>query len=222
MLGNKTATVYNVLRTEFLDGAWQFGQTFSTYELAARLGVSRRPIIDAMHRLQSDGFVEITPQVGCQVVMPEEARMRDNLELSAALEPPAARLAALRATPAGIEHLTEIHARATEAIERLDADAYPTLNREFHMAILRMSENEAVASMAAAAWDLRQFYFNPYRTLAAPSELPKRHDDHGRLLEAIREGDGDRAQAVMTRHLDPGYGLGLIRRYRAATVRNLT
>jgi len=211
--GNKTAQVYSLLRGEFLAGEWPFGQTFSTYELAERLGVSRRPIIDAMHRLQSEGFVEIVPQVGCQVVIPGEERIRDNLELSSALEPPAARLAAMRATPTDIDLLGEIHARGTRAVDSMDIRAYPALNREFHMMILRISRNEAIASAAEAAWDLRQFYFNPYRPRAAAAELPKRHADHEQILLAIRNRDGDAAHAAMERHLDPEYGLELIHRY---------
>ncbi len=70
--GNKTDRVYDALRSEFVRGEWPFGQTFSTYELAERFDVSRRPIMDALQRLEAAGFVEIIPQVGCRVVLPEE------------------------------------------------------------------------------------------------------------------------------------------------------
>jgi len=106
--GSKAERIYDALRLEFVHGAWPFGQTFTTYELAERFGVSRRPVMDAVQRLQSDGFVEVIPQVGCRVVVPDERRLHDHLELSMILEPPAARMAAERATVAEEEYLESL------------------------------------------------------------------------------------------------------------------
>jgi len=119
--GSKAERIYDALRLEFVHGAWPFGQTFTTYELAERFGVSRRPVMDAVQRLQSDGFVEVIPQVGCRVVVPDERRLHDHLELSMILEPPAARMAAERATPADVDRLERIHERATPIVESGDA-----------------------------------------------------------------------------------------------------
>src|SRR4051794_13943816 len=83
--GNMADRIYDALRREFVDGHWEFGQAFSTYELAARFEVSRRPVLDALQRLEGEGFVEIIPQVGCRVVSVDDVRVREHLELCAIL-----------------------------------------------------------------------------------------------------------------------------------------
>jgi DNA-binding GntR family transcriptional regulator len=209
---SKADRVYETLRTEFVQGEWPFGQTFSGAELAERFGVSRRPVMDAVQRLEADGFVDIIPQVGCRVVLPEEARIRDNLELQAAIETPAARMAAERATPADVELLEAIHAETAAIVEARDADAYPALNREFHALILEIAGNRAFASIAAKAGDLRAFYFHPHRYHEVVDVLPDRQADHERILAAIRAHDPSAAETAMAAHLDPEHGLSIIRR----------
>jgi DNA-binding GntR family transcriptional regulator len=212
--GNKAERIYDALRAELLNGEWSFGQQFSTYELAQRFGVSRRPIMDAVQRLESDGFVEIIPQVGCRVVAPDATRVRDQLELSAILQGPATHRAALRASDADIQRLSEIHARLVPTVAARDFDAWRVVHREFHSAILETAGNQALADLAEDAMDLWEFYFHPIRQhvidLAA---LEERLADDTQILDAIRAHDGDRAQQQMEAHLDPDRLLEVLRRF---------
>jgi DNA-binding GntR family transcriptional regulator len=209
--GSKAERIYDALRLEFVRGAWPFGKTFTTYELAERFGVSRRPVMDAVQRLQADGFVEVMPQVGCRVVVPDERQLREHLELSMVLEAPAARMAAERATPADVHRLEQIHERTTPIVEAGDGAAYPPLNREFHTAILEMAGNRRLAEIAASAWDLREFFFHPYLHPGVVAVMPERHQDHARILAAIRAADPDAAEAAMHAHLDPTSALEIVR-----------
>jgi DNA-binding GntR family transcriptional regulator len=216
--GSKADRIYDALRLEFVRGEWPFGKTFTTYELATRFGVSRRPVMDAVQRLQSAGFVEVIPQVGCRVVIPDEQRLNDHLELSMILEAPAARMAAQRATPDDVKRLVQIHERTTPVIEARDGPAYPPLNREFHTAILEAARNYRLTALATSAWDLREFFFHPYLHPGVVAVMPERHADHARILEAIRSGDGDAAEAAMRAHLDPLPALEIVRRAKLAAV----
>ena len=212
--GNKADRVYDALRGELLAGEWSFGQPFSTYELAQRFGVSRRPIMDAVQRLEADGFVEIIPQVGCRVVAPDAARVRDPLELSAILQGPATHKAALRASDANVERLGEIHARLVPTVEARDFGAWRTVHREFHSAILETAGNGALADLAEDAMDLWEFYFHPFRQHVVDlAALEERLADDTRILEAIRAHDGELAQHEMEAHLDPDRLLEVLRRF---------
>jgi len=211
--GNKADRVYDVLRDEFVHGKWPFGQPFSTYELAERFGVSRRPVLDAVQRLQSDGFVEIIPQVGCRVVLPDEEHVREHLELSAILQGPATRRATARATDADIERLQEIHARLEPVVEVRNFADYQLIHREFHTAILEIAHNRVLTDLAENATDLWEFYFNPYRQHVRLEVLAERCEDHARILEAMRARDGAAAQRLMEEHLDPNRVLQAIERF---------
>jgi GntR family transcriptional regulator, rspAB operon transcriptional repressor len=211
--GNKAERVYEALRSEFVHGEWTFGQSFSTYELAERFRVSRRPVMDALQRLQTDGFVEIIPQVGCRVVLPEESRVRDHLELSAILFGPAARKAAERADEAAVSRLRDIYAALVPVVARRDFEGYQTLQHEFRRAILDIAGNLALASLAEDATDLWEFYFHPYRRQVNLDVLDERLSDHRDILEAIEARDGAVAQSRMEAHLNPERVLELIRRF---------
>jgi DNA-binding GntR family transcriptional regulator len=218
---NKTDRVYEALRGELARGEWPFGEPFSTSQLAERFGVSRQPVLDAVQRLQSDGFVEIIPQVGCRVVVPDEKQLRDHLELSAILEAPAARMAAERATRSDIDELARIHERATPIVEARDAQAYPRFNREFHSAILEIAGNRGLAAAAESAWDLREFYFQPNLRSGLVAVLAERHADHARILDAISRHDGELAYAAMQGHLDPEHSLLIIGGGKVADVKEV-
>jgi DNA-binding GntR family transcriptional regulator len=211
--GNKAERVYDALRAEFVHGAWTFGQAFSTYELAERFGVSRRPVMDALQRLQADGFVEIIPQVGCRVVLPEETRVRDHLELSAILLGPATRRAAERRTETDLRRLESMHASLVPIVAVRDFEGYQVGHRAFHTAILEIAGNRELAALAEDATDLWEFYFHPYRRHVSLAVLEERLNDHAEILEAIRQRDGETAQQRMETHLDPERVLDLIRRF---------
>jgi len=55
---------YAALRAAIISGELQPGRQLSENELAARLGVSRTPIREALVRLRDERLVEIVPQLG--------------------------------------------------------------------------------------------------------------------------------------------------------------
>jgi len=210
-VGNKADRVYEALREEFLRGDWPFGKTFSTYELAERFDVSRRPVMDAVLRLEAEGFMEIIPQVGCRIVVPDERRVREQFELAQALEGAAARHAARVREDADVRRLREIHAVAAKIVKARDAEAYRDVNRDFHVALLEISRSGAIAQVALGNWQLREFYIQHYRTAGADPELKRRHGEHAAIIAAIAAGDGEAARAHMEAHLAPERAAALMR-----------
>src|SRR6056297_1448765 len=104
--------------------------------LAEELGVSRSVIREAVKRLELQGLLEVKRGSGIRVVdqlhrplngslsllIPDaEERLRQLHETRIALEPEAARLAALRATPEQMALLEEIQARLKKAKTNTEA-----------------------------------------------------------------------------------------------------
>lgn len=91
---------YRTLLTEIQDGALPAGAVLGEVEQAARIGVSRTPLREALVRLAADGLVvQQSPRV--TVVSDVDADdIRALFEFRRALEEAAARLAATRADPA--------------------------------------------------------------------------------------------------------------------------
>lgn len=64
---SKTIRTYEYIKDGLISGKWTFGDEISVIEIAEELEVSRRPVIDALKRLEAEYFVEIVPQTGCRV-----------------------------------------------------------------------------------------------------------------------------------------------------------
>src|SRR5690349_24287914 len=92
----KADTVYEEMRRQLISGDRPAGQTFSTYDLAREFGVSRRPVMDAVMRLETAGYIEIVSQVGCRVIVPSSKDLLDHLDVITALAGAAGKLAAER------------------------------------------------------------------------------------------------------------------------------
>lgn len=70
------------------------GATYSGYQLAAELGISRSPVRDGLLRLAAIGLIEFTPNRGFRIIQPTETDIAEIYALRIAIEVPAARRAA--------------------------------------------------------------------------------------------------------------------------------
>jgi len=156
--GSKSDQIYGELRSRLMSGRYQFGEVLSTYELAQEFGVSRRPVLDAAMRLASAGFIAIIPQVGLQVVMPDERQVREHFAVAGILEGAGAKLAAVNATRAQLADIDTALRRCSRPAESDDVVAFVAANRHFHSAVLAAGGNQRLAELAKHAWDLSDFY----------------------------------------------------------------
>src|SRR6201998_2364968 len=85
--------VAHALRLAILNGEFGPGQAVSQEQIAARFGVSRIPVRDAMNLLQAEGLLQIVPSKGSFVANPDPDEIRETYEIRVLLELEALRLA---------------------------------------------------------------------------------------------------------------------------------
>jgi DNA-binding GntR family transcriptional regulator len=174
------------------------GAVINERELVERLAIGRTPVREALRRLAQEGLVEVYPRRGMFVTDVDVRRLAQLSEVRAVLEPEAARLAAERLTEAGRAELDEL-VHELDADE-LDEQALMALDERIHRAVYRWARNDLLEAT------LEQYYVLALRiwTIA----LDRRHElhdavqEHRTLLEAIRDGDGERAAATMRAHVE--------------------
>jgi GntR family transcriptional regulator, transcriptional repressor for pyruvate dehydrogenase complex len=166
-------------------------------DLAEKFVVSRTSVREALRALESLGLVQIRPGEGTFV---------REVSVESLIEPLAlAGLAASRATP---EELTEME-RILETQSREVAAGRTGLEQdaEFHAAIGAAAHNRAITRIAHAVMDLlRQ---SREESLNTPGRPTRSHEDHRRLLAAIRSRDEAAARRAMADHLQAVEGLVL-------------
>lgn len=105
-------------------GEFEPGQRLDETQLAARYGVSRTPIREALMQLSAIGLVEIRPRRGAVIVDPGPHYVLEMFDVMAELEGMAGALAARRHTAGDRTALEAAHAACEAAAARDDTDAY--------------------------------------------------------------------------------------------------
>ncbi|MFZ3496670.1 FadR/GntR family transcriptional regulator [Streptomyces sp. 5.8] len=190
------------LRNQITTGEWPVGSRIPTEpELVELLGVARNTVREAVRALAHNGLLDIRQGSGTYVIATSElagvmhrrfagADPRHIAELRSTLESSAARLAAERRTARDLVQLDALLARREEAWSGGDAEPFIAADVALHMAVVAASHNEVLIELYA---DLGDLVADWLRTDVGTELDPAAHLDHGRLIEAIRRGDGDAA-----------------------------
>jgi DNA-binding GntR family transcriptional regulator len=175
------------------------GSLVSERELMELLGVGRTPVREALRALARERLVEVYPRRGMFVSSVEVRDLAGLSEVRDTLEPRAARLAAERATAADRARidmlLAELDAVGDEPSERELID----LDQRIHRHIYDCTHNPFLATT------LNEYYVLTLRiwflALDRVPRLGEAVSEHRALLEAIRDGDAERAEEAMRRHV---------------------
>jgi DNA-binding GntR family transcriptional regulator len=197
------------LRSDILEGRLAFGAPLRHEQLAARFGVSRTPIREALRKLQATGLVELAPNRGAVVRTPARTELIEVYELRADLEGLACELACARATDEELHLLDAAQARLAAAIERIRPQAearFDTVvadaNGAFHGTIHRAARN---GRLHATIHDLEHFFprDSVWRAIADdPETLQAMNvDEHERVAAALRARRPAHARRAMRDHV---------------------
>jgi DNA-binding GntR family transcriptional regulator len=175
------------------------GRQISENELAARLGVSRTPVREALARLRDDRLVEIVPQLGTFVSRISVAGVNDAQFLREALECSAVRLAAKRAGRGDILGLQGLLARQEHARDAGDPDAFFVLDDELHSTLCELSGRP----IAWAIVERANGHLNRVRRLsmAHPEYLAEMVAEHQVVVDAVGRNQPDAAEDALRHHL---------------------
>ncbi|MEW1721980.1 GntR family transcriptional regulator [Streptomyces sp. NPDC093109] len=189
------AQQYRQLRKDLVSGAIDPGSLLLETTLSARYGVSRTPIRDALGRLEQDGLVERVAR-GYRVRVATAEDILEIYEARISLEATAAGSAALRRTELDLARLTHHHQRLLEATEVTDVTS---VNACFHEALWLAGHNATVAGLLdRLVTQMRLFDRAP---TAAPENRELTHEEHERILRAVREHDPEAARREVAAHL---------------------
>jgi DNA-binding GntR family transcriptional regulator len=189
--------VCDELRRLVITGELAPGARLVEDRLAARLGVSRNPVREALQTLAGEGFVEIVPRRGALVAQITTEQAEELFDVRMALESLAARLAARRADDAAVARLRGVLARAREATEARDLDRLAACNTEFHQLVVETAGNDYLCLLVAPMARRVQWVFRANAATRAPHSW----SEHEELLGAIADGDEEYAEAVARAHV---------------------
>jgi DNA-binding GntR family transcriptional regulator len=199
----KSASLSSVLGQELermvINGELQPGSRINENQLAARFGVSRGPVREAVRALEGAGLVSAVPNRGVFVRKLTVDEVRELYDVRAALFGLAGRLMAERATPGEIVRLRDLLAAMEKAATGRDFDSYYPLNLEFHRAILDGSGNRTLAAQYLAF--VRTLNLFRARSLVQGGGLAVSNREHREMVDAIAARDPTWAHEAHWRHV---------------------
>jgi DNA-binding GntR family transcriptional regulator len=194
--------VFRRLRKAIVEGEIPSGSKISEPELAAAYGISRGPLRDAIGRLEACHLVERRPNVGARVATLTQADLMELYLLRESLEGLAARLAAERITGEEISELRSLLTQHEQRVELQEGVAYfqKEGDLDFHYRIVQASGNARLVQLLCNdLYHLMRMY--RFQFGMASSRARNAFREHGHIVEAIADRDGEMAELLMRRHV---------------------
>jgi DNA-binding GntR family transcriptional regulator len=167
-------------------------------QLSEALGVSRTPIREAMSLLEQEGFLRTAPRRGVFIVRKTKRQIIEMIEMWAAVESMAARLATLNATDAEIGALRHMFDEFLNSAPSEHIDEYSDANIAFHQAIIRLSGShlmgKTIENLFIHVRAIRRMTISQ-RDRAARSIV-----DHMQIIEALERRDTELAERLVREH----------------------
>lgn len=204
------------LRRQITTGEWEVGSRIPIEaELTEILGVGRSTVREAVRSLASLGMLETLPGRGTFVrsstptsaVLSEyltDFTLEELLSYRRALEVEAAQQAALHRTQEDVTALEAAIAtplRDAHCPSMKNAKAMQELASRFHQLVFDAAKNRLLASLYAG---INERLLKPenLERLAHPTDAATMHEEHERIVDAIRRGDFIDAVHAMADHMD--------------------
>lgn len=196
ILQTRETFVADRLREAIIRGYFKPGQRLDQSEIAELLNVSRSPVRAALRILAAEKLVEMYPHRGTVVAELSRDELEEIYFLRGVLEGTAARLAASKMDD---EQFAKLQGILDQLNETTDLDQWLELNREFHNTIYRAINRPRLYSLIQSLRNTAAPYTRQY--IAYPEHWESTRIGHQRILEALMDRDGARAQEETQNHL---------------------
>ncbi len=167
-------------------------------QLGEALGVSRTPIREAMALLEQEGFLRTVPRRGVFIVRKTKKQVIEMIEMWAALESMAARLATLNASDKDIAALRHMFDEFRNSTPAEHIDEYSDANIAFHQAIIALSGShlmgKTIENLFVHVRAIRRM------TISQRDRAERSIADHMRIIEALEKRDTELAERLVRQH----------------------
>ena len=182
------------IRDAIVGGELKLGEQMSEAQLAARMGISKTPVREALLRLQGDGLVEIHPQRGSFVFRLDAAQVGQLCRYRSMIECAALREAMAERPRELLDAMAARVAAMRKAERARDLTALARIDMDFHWQFLAHCPNPYLAEgYGLVRWQLTALRYR--------SPIANAVGSHQVLVDAVEAGDAERAVALLHGHV---------------------
>jgi DNA-binding GntR family transcriptional regulator len=197
---------YESIKTDIIIGRLAQGSKIIESDLALKYGISRGPLREAIHRLESIKLVARVRNAGSRVIRLDRKLMEDIYTARESLEGMAARLAARHMPERDIHSLHELLDTHEEAIGKTGGKAYfqSEGDIDFHYRIALASQNQWILENLHG--EIYQFIrMGRHQSGQTPERPARALSQHRLIVTAIEQRDEELAELLMRRHISSAW-----------------
>lgn len=191
--------LYDLLREQIISVELKPGDFLSRNEIAHQFGVSQTPVRDALMRLEQENLVEIFPQSGTRVSKIDLHAAQQAHFLRKSVETELVYEFAIQKNEAVITGLETALDRLKILANQGHIDPFIRADKDFHFVLYEEADLLEIWSLL----QIQSGHIDRIRRLHLPAagKRQKVIDDHQKIVDAIRSGDGMHAQRTVREHL---------------------
>lgn len=180
-------------------GEFPGGARLNEAELAARFGISRGPVREALRTIERDGLVVGIANRGVFVRMIDDRAASEIYDLRAALFSMAGWILASTVTADTLAELDRLLEQMDAAHAQDDLESYYEANLAFHDVLVRGTGNARLLELYKGL--IAELHLFRKRSLVSPGRMAKSNAEHRAIVAALRAGDRDLAASHMRSHV---------------------
>lgn len=202
-----------LLRADIIAGRIPAGSRLKVSDLITKYGTSTNPAREALHALEGEGLVVLTPNRGARVRTIDDSFVDSVFDIRRLIEPYLVRWFAEHATLEDRQRLRDIQTECHKAAEAGDITLFHKYNREFHDFIISHHFNQEAARIMRTQNGWLRLLTSAYPP--SPTQIKKASEEHWQLIDAL-DNDVDLACDIVVAHSERSQRvlMGQIRRNR--------
>jgi len=192
--------VYDYLKSSVLSGRFSPGKRLTEEHLAEEMGVSRTPIREALHKLETEGLIKPLERRGFIVSADSREEIEELFDIRASLEGYALRLISETISEKTLERMDRLILKAEDAFKRKKIEEIFEWNTQFHDTLHAViAHKPRIYSMIA---NVRKYVLR-YRknTLQYLDGAKRTIDGHKKIILALRLRNPDLCERIMREHI---------------------
>lgn len=197
--GTATEEAYRYVLNRIRRGEYHPGDRLRAEEIASAVGMSRMPVREAFGRLAAEGLLTLRPNRGAVVSVLTREDVEEIFEIRAVLEGLAVRLAVPNLDGRALSRLDHLLEEMDLVTEDRNGEEWMAQHREFHEYLCGFSRRPRLVREIACLHTAVEPYVRLWFIHAEAPRSMRR--EHALIVEAVRSGDPEHAEAVMQQHV---------------------
>lgn len=194
-----TDQAYSLIKDKILSLELRPGLFLNEASLCEMTGIGRMPVHQAIHRLRTEGLIEVIPRKGLVIRFDSLNDILELIEARLAIEPEVVALAAQRATPEQLAELDALLKRSRGLQSQSNREEFSQIDHAFHSLIAKAAGNRFLADAQQPLHDRSSMMWH-LRVMPADGLITTQRE-HEAIYESILKQDAEAARASMKDHL---------------------